>query len=129
MGDLGLKGVRFMSYDFYERQFVRGVWVYVLRRILFDYFDDLVVNIFKQVVGVMFDVDKDVRVLIVEFKLFEGIGQLLQNMYVDLMMFNLGGKLRNKRMYRDLVEKVGMRVVKYYVWVGDLYCVVECVKV
>ncbi|KAK4664672.1 uncharacterized protein QC763_507240 [Podospora pseudopauciseta] len=128
MGDPGLKGVRFMSHDFHERQPVRGAWVYVLRRILLDYSDDLAVNILKQVAGALPDVDKDVRVLIVEFKLFEGIGQPPQNTHVDLMMFNLGGKLRNERMYRDLVEKAGMKVVKYHVRAGDPHCVVECAK-
>ncbi|KAK0668358.1 O-methyltransferase-domain-containing protein [Cercophora samala] len=125
--DPGLKGVRAMSYDFHERQPVRGAWVYVLRRILLDYSDELAVNILKQVADALPDHDKDARVLIVELKLFEGINPP-QNTHVDLVMFNLGGKLRNERMYRDLVDKAGMRVVKYHVRAGDPHCVVECAK-
>ncbi|KAK4195421.1 O-methyltransferase-domain-containing protein [Triangularia verruculosa] len=127
LNDGGLEGVRVMSHDFHDAQVVKGAWVYVLRRILLDYSDALAVNILKQVAEALPDDDGEARALIVELKLFEGINPP-QNTHVDLVMFNLGGKLRNEKMYRALVEKAGLRVVKYHVRAGDPHCVVECAK-
>ncbi|KAK0736630.1 S-adenosyl-L-methionine-dependent methyltransferase [Apiosordaria backusii] len=122
-----LEGVRIMSHDFHEAQVVKGAWVYVLRRILLDYSDALAVNILKQLADALPEEDPEARVLIVEPKRFEGVIPP-QNTYVDLVMFNLGGKLRNEKMFRDLVAKAGLRVVGYHVRADDPHCVVECAK-
>jgi hypothetical protein len=51
-----------------------------------------------------------------------------QNCIVDLVMLNLGGKLRNEAMYRDIAAAAGLKVVGYYFREGDANGTVECAR-
>lgn len=50
------------------------------------------------------------------------------NCLVDVEMLNLGGKLRNEAMFRELATTAGLRVVAYHVSYRNSNCVVECAK-
>ncbi|KAK4164669.1 Demethylsterigmatocystin 6-O-methyltransferase [Cladorrhinum sp. PSN259] len=121
-----LKGVRMMEHDFHEVQPVKGALVYILRRILLDYSDDLAVHILRRLAQAMPKDDPKARVIIIEERLLEE--PVAQNRIVDLVMLNLGGKLRDEKMYQALAKAAGLKVVKYHARKGDAVSVVECAR-
>ncbi|KAK4221457.1 Demethylsterigmatocystin 6-O-methyltransferase [Podospora fimiseda] len=123
-----LKGVRMMEHDFHNVQPVKGALVYILRRILLDYSDDMAINILSKLADAMPTEKEDpkARVIIIEERLIEE--PMALNRIVDLVMLNLGGKLRDEKMFRGLAKAAGLKVVKYHTRNGDPLCAVECVK-
>lgn len=51
-----------------------------------------------------------------------------QNRFVDLVMLNLGGKLRDEKSMGEIVSAAGLKVVNYYTKPGDATHVVEVSK-
>lgn len=97
-----------------------------MRRILLDYSDALAINILKRLAEALPEDDPKARVIIIEEMLLEE--PVARNRIVDFVMLNLGGKLRNEKMYRELTKIAGLRVVKYHARKGDPVCVVECAR-
>jgi hypothetical protein len=103
-----------------------GALVYLLRRILLDYSDSLAVGILRRLADALPADNPKARVLIMEERLMET--PTPQNCIVDLVMLNLGGKLRNEAIYRDICAQAGLKVVGYHTREGDSNSVVECAK-
>lgn len=103
-----------------------GGLVYILRRILLDYPDDAAINILQHLADALPDDNPKARVLIVEERLLEV--PTTHNCLVDVVMLNLGGKLRNEAMFRELATAAGLRVVGFHVSHRSSNCVVECAK-
>ncbi|KAL2127245.1 hypothetical protein VTI74DRAFT_11052 [Chaetomium olivicolor] len=122
----GLEGVVMMEHDFHQEQPVKGALVYLLRRILLDYSDELAANILRHLADALPANNPKARVVIIEERRLDV--PTPQNCIVDLVMLNLGGKLRNKVMFEDIAGKAGLRVVGYHTRDGDPSCVVECAK-
>lgn len=125
-GDEKLKGVKTMAHDFFNRQpdEARGAAVYVLRRVLLDYCDEQAVRILKQLYCAIHGTDG--KVIIMEGVLLDK--PTPENRLVDMVMMNLGGKLRNEEGYRKLCSMAGLKVTGYWVDVEGASCVVECVE-
>lgn len=125
-GDERLKGVKTMAHDFFNRQpaDANGAAVYVLRRVLLDYCDEQAVAILKQVRAALSDNAR--KIVIMEGVLLDKPSP--ENRLVDMVMLNLGGKLRNEEGYRKLCKTAGLKVTGYWVDVEGASCVVECVK-
>lgn len=118
-----------MDHDFHAPQpdATKGATVYFLRRILLDYPDTLAIGILKHLADALPSKGEEVemaRVFIMEPRLLEVPNPM--NRIVDMVMLNIGGKLRNEKMYRDLCEKAGLEVVGYYTREMDTAVVVEC---
>lgn len=103
-----------------------GALVYILRRILLDYSDTLAVGILRRLADALPADNPKARILIMEERLLDE--PTPQNCIVDLVMLNLGGKLRNEAIYRDLAAAAGLKVVGYYTWGKDSNSVVECAR-
>ncbi|KAK4140759.1 uncharacterized protein C8A04DRAFT_39668 [Dichotomopilus funicola] len=121
-----LAKVVMMEQDFHEEQPLKGGLVYILRRILLDYPDEASVNILQHLADALPDDNPKARVLIMEERLLEV--PTTQNCLVDVVMLNLGGKLRNEAMFRELATAAGLRVVGFHVSHRTSNCVVECAK-
>lgn len=124
-GDEKLKGVRTMAHDFFQPQpeEAKGAAVYVVRRVLLDYCDEQAVWILKQLRCALGNFG---RIVIMEGVLLDK--PTPENRLVDMVMMNLGGKLRNEEGYRKLCKEAGLTVTGYWVDVEGASCVVECVK-
>ncbi|KAK3290950.1 O-methyltransferase-domain-containing protein [Chaetomium fimeti] len=123
----GLEGVVMMEHDFHEEQPVKGALVYLLRRILLDYSDTLATGILRRLADALPIDNPKARVIIMEERLLDV--PTPQNCLVDLVMFNLGGKLRNEAMFREIAGAAGLKVVGYFVREEDSNCVVECARI
>ena len=100
--------------------------VYILRRVLLDYSDTLAAGILRRLAEALPPDNPKARILIMEERLLDT--PTPQNCIVDLVMLNLGGKLRNEAMYRDLAAAAGLRVVRCYAREEDSNSVVECAR-
>ncbi|KAK3346374.1 O-methyltransferase-domain-containing protein [Lasiosphaeria hispida] len=125
VGDEVIREVVMMDHDFHTEQPVKGALVYLLRRILLDYSDKLATGILRQLADALPD-DPKARVIIMEERLLDT--PVPQNRIVDLVMLNLGGKLRNEKMMSEIAAAAGLKVIKYYAKPGDPTCVVECAR-
>ncbi|KAK3361779.1 O-methyltransferase-domain-containing protein [Lasiosphaeria ovina] len=125
-GDAFIRGVKLMDHDFHTQQPVKGAMVYLLRRILLDYSDELATGILRQLADALPADNPKARVIIMEERLLDT--PVPQNRIVDLVMLNLGGKLRNESMFADISRRAGLRVVKFHARDGDPTCVVECAR-
>lgn len=126
-GDEKLKGVKTMAHDFFNVQpeDAKGAAVYVLRRVLLDYCDEQAVAILKNVKDAI--TDDAGKIVIMEGVLLDN--PVPENRIVDLVMLNLGGKLRNEEGYKKLCKAAGLKITGYWVDEGQgASCVVECVK-
>ncbi|KAK4153449.1 Demethylsterigmatocystin 6-O-methyltransferase [Chaetomidium leptoderma] len=121
-----LDGVVMMEHDFHEEQPVKGALVYLVRRILLDYSDTLAAGILRRLAEALPADNPKARVIIMEERVLDV--PTPQNCIVDLVMLNLGGKLRNEAMFRDLAAAAGLEVVGYYARDTDSMCVVECAR-
>ncbi|EAA27111.1 S-adenosyl-L-methionine-dependent methyltransferase [Neurospora crassa] len=124
-GDEKLKGVKTMAHDFFQPQpeEAKGAAVYVVRRVLLDYCDEQAVWILKHLRCALGNFG---RIVIMEGVLLDK--PTPENRLVDMVMMNLGGKLRNEEGYRKLCKEAGLTVTGYWVDVEGASCVVECVK-
>lgn len=100
--------------------------MYLLRRILLDYPDELAVRILRRLADALPADDPKARIIIMEERLLETPTPL--NCIVDLVMLNIGGKLRNEAMFGELAAAAGLRMVGFYASKSDATCVVECAK-
>lgn len=125
-GDEKLKGVKTMAHDFFQPQpaEAKGAAVYVVRRVLLDYCDEQAVWILKHLSCALSG--SEGRIVIMEGVLLDK--PTPENRLVDMVMMNLGGKLRNEEGYRKLCKEAGLKVTGYWVDVEGASCVVECVK-
>lgn len=100
--------------------------MYLLRRILLDYSDTLATGILRRLADALPADNPKARVIIMEERLLDV--PTPQNCLVDLVMLNLGGKLRNEVMFREIAGAAGLKVVGFFVSEEDSNCVVECMK-
>lgn len=123
IADPVLQGVVHMPHDFHQPQPVQGALIYVLRRVLNDWPDKTVTTILSHLAKALPD-DARARVLIVEPKKISPPKAL--NAIVDLVMLNIGGKLRDRELIEPLVAAAGMKIVAYYE--DEESHAVECAK-
>ncbi|KUI67830.1 Demethylsterigmatocystin 6-O-methyltransferase [Cytospora mali] len=103
--DPALAQVQKFGASFHGEEPVKGALVYHIRRVLNDWPDDDVVNIFGQIRAAC---APDSRVLVSEQLVPDGPSLMMGAL--DLFMMNFGGKRRNERQYGELAERAGFRV-------------------
>jgi hypothetical protein len=104
-----------------------GALVYILRRILLDHSDSMATGILRRLAEALPLNDPKARVIIMEEKLLED--PTPQNCIVDLVMLNLGGKLRTETALKQMAAAAGLKVVGFYAREGNPMCVVECARI
>ncbi|KLU85170.1 hypothetical protein MAPG_04200 [Magnaporthiopsis poae ATCC 64411] len=124
--DPALAGIRRIAHDFNTEQPVRGALVYLLRRVLHDYGDDVCIGILKHLAAALPADDDRARVLIMDQVLSDPPSPA--NAAADLVMLNIGGKERSPAIFEKIVGAAGMRVVKIHRKEGSEVGVVECAK-
>lgn len=103
-----------------------GALVYFLRRILLDYPDALASGILRRLGDALLAGNPKARIIIMEGELSDP--PVPQNRIVDLVMLNIGGKLRNEKSMDEIISAAGLKMVKYHARPGDSTCAVECAR-
>lgn len=124
--DPALARIQRIAHDFNTEQPVRGALVYLLRRVLHDYGDDVCVHILTHLAAALPADDDRARVLIMDQVLSDPPSPA--NAAADLVMLNIGGKERGPAGFDKIVGAAGMRVVKIHRKEGSEVGVVECAK-
>ncbi|KAK3314184.1 O-methyltransferase-domain-containing protein [Apodospora peruviana] len=125
-GDEVMKDVVMMEHDFHTEQPVKGATVYLLRRILLDYPDEMATGILRRLAEAIPEDNHKARVIIMEERLLEMPTPM--NRIVDMVMLNIGGKLRNEKTFGEIASAAGLKLAGYYAREGDQTCVVECAR-
>jgi hypothetical protein len=134
-------GAKTMGHDFYTENPVKGMksppttsprktnaipvgaLVYWLRRVMHDYSNENCEIILQQIADAA---APDSRILICELILDNPPMQAAAQ--TDLVVMNMSGKERTVKMFAELTEKVGLKIVKVHRHKNALVGVVECVK-
>jgi hypothetical protein len=103
-----------------------GALVYMLRRVLLAYSDERAVGILLHLAEAMPDSPK-ARILIIEELLMDPPSP--KNRIVDLVMLNMGSKLRNRAMYEQVLATAGLQMVKFSIEPGSPMFAMECARV
>ncbi|KAH8754366.1 O-methyltransferase-domain-containing protein [Diaporthe sp. PMI_573] len=103
-GDI-LKPVKWVGQSFFEEQPIKGALLYYIRRVLNDWPDDEAVKILS---GIRKACAGDSRVVISEYLRPERPNIFVST--VDLFSMNVGGKVRNERMFQALASKAGLSI-------------------
>ncbi|KAK3942879.1 Demethylsterigmatocystin 6-O-methyltransferase [Diplogelasinospora grovesii] len=115
---VSIEGVRNVPYDSFTdlEQPIKDAHVYYLRKVLHDYYDNKARHILQQTVNAMGPAS---RVILNEYILpseegGNGLGKDIFPFLMDFSMFICGGKERNEKQWRELLDSVGLEVV--HIW-------------
>lgn len=115
--------VRLMTHDFFLPQPVKGARAYFMHRILHDWPDDKAEEILRQVAAAM---EKGYSKLLIFDILLSDRKPTVAAVLADIsMMRQFSSKERSESEFRELLESVGMKVVKIWADPTVVECVVE----
>ncbi|KAF7191609.1 O-methyltransferase gsfC [Pseudocercospora fuligena] len=103
-------GVRYQAHDFFDRQPVKGAKAYYFRAIAHDLSDDSLQKVLGQVKTAM---NEDSRILIAD-EILPEVGAQGLDAFKDLMMMVIGGKEKTETNFREVIERVGLKVEGVY---------------
>ncbi|KAK7914208.1 hypothetical protein PG985_011911 [Apiospora marii] len=108
-----IKGVQVMPHDFYNEQPVKNAHIYYLRKIMHNYYDDKCRTILRPLISAMGPTS---RLLFGDMVLPESArpGDDALPFGMDLRMLMIGGKERTEAQWRQLLESVGLVIVKIW---------------
>lgn len=91
-----------------------------------DFPDEPATGILRRLAQALPKDNPKARIIIMEERLLDP--PVPQNRLVDLVMLNLGGKLRNEKTMGEIVSAAGLKMVNYCTKPGDATHVVEVAK-
>jgi len=142
-----LQGISMIDHDFHQEQPVKGslplqtcyrfeIWwlissfagasLYLIRRCLLNYSDEVATDILRHLAQALPVDDPKARVIIMDPLRVDTPNP--EQCKTDLSMINLGGKLRNEKMYTEIVNAAGLKVVNFFARVETASCVIECAR-
>ena len=141
------QGIIMIDHDFHQEQPVKGslplqtcyrfeIWwlissfagasLYLIRRCLLNYSDEVATDILRHLAQALPVDDPKARVIIMDPLRVDTPNP--EQCKTDLSMINLGGKLRNEKMYTEIVNAAGLKVVNFFARVETASCVIECAR-
>ncbi|KAL9005775.1 MAG: hypothetical protein Q9188_001441 [Gyalolechia gomerana] len=112
------KGIEAMPHDFFTPQPVKGAKIYYIRHVLHDWPDGKAESILRNVVDAM---DRE-SIIIIDEKVLPNVGASNVAAGLDLqMMMSYTAQERSEKQWKDLMERVGLKVQElwYYEKNGD----------
>ncbi|KAK4539252.1 hypothetical protein LTR36_000858 [Oleoguttula mirabilis] len=111
--DEDIPNITKMEHDFFQPQPVKGAHIYHLRRILHDFYDDVCVQIVRNIASAM---APDSRLLIGDFVIPEKthVGDDSMVYWMDFTMMMIGGRERRAEQFRAILEGAGLEMVKIW---------------
>lgn len=112
------EGIEAMPHDFFTPQPVKGAKIYYIRHVLHDWPDGKAESILRNVVDAM---DQE-SIIIVDEKVLPNVGASNVAAGLDLqMMMSYAAQERSEKQWKDLMERVGLRLQElwYYEKNGD----------
>ncbi|PHH89344.1 hypothetical protein CDD83_6243 [Cordyceps sp. RAO-2017] len=108
-----LSGIEPMAHDAFTPQPVKNAHVYLLRRLLHDFYDPEAVEILKRTASAM---GPDSRLVICELLLPERVqtGASLLPYWTDICLMMIGGQERSLSGYEAIIRDAGLELVQVY---------------
>ncbi|KAH8648779.1 O-methyltransferase [Tricladium varicosporioides] len=122
-----LPGIEKMPYDFYTEQPVKNAHIYYYRRIMHNYYDGVCQAILKQAAAAMGPTS---RLLIGDLVIptVPKVGEDMTPYWMDMVMIAIGGKERSEKEFRELLDSVGLELVKVWPYHSGSQAVLEARK-
>ncbi|KAF2763086.1 o-methyltransferas-like protein [Pseudovirgaria hyperparasitica] len=122
--DEDIPNVEKMEHDFFTPQPVKNAHVYLLRRILHDFYMPVCKDIVRNIASAM---GKDSRLLIGDFVVPEktNVGDDLMVYWMDFSMMVLTGQEKTAKQFAEILEDVGLELVKIWRYPYGAQAVVE----
>ncbi|KAL9088291.1 MAG: hypothetical protein Q9165_006215 [Trypethelium subeluteriae] len=113
-----------MEHDFFEPQPVRNAHLYLLRRILHDFYDPVCVQLVRNVAGAMGPTS---RLLIGDFVVPEKtqVGADFAVYWMDFSMMMLTGREKTAKQFEEILDAAGLELVKIWPSAVGAQCMVE----
>lgn len=102
-----------MAHDFFQPQPVKGAHLYLLRRILHDFYDDVCIEIVRNVASAM---APSSRLLIGDFVVPEKthVGDDTTVYWMDFSMMMMTGREKTAEQFRAILQEVGLEMMKIW---------------
>lgn len=111
--DEDIPNITKMEHDFFQPQPVKGAHIYLLRRILHDFYDDVCVEIVRNIASAMVPSS---RLLIGDFVVPEKthVGDDSMVYWLDFSMMLLTGREKTAEQFQIILEQAGLEMVKIW---------------
>ncbi|TVY26782.1 O-methyltransferase [Lachnellula hyalina] len=106
-------GIEKVPYDFYTEQPIKNAHIYYIRRIMHNYQDNVCKTILENIAKAMGPTS---RLLIAEIIVpaRTTVGEDMSTYWMDMVMLGIGGKERRANEFSDLLQSVGLELVKIW---------------
>ena len=113
-----------MEHDFFTPQPVKNAHLYLLRRILHDFYDPTCIEIVKNIASAMGPTS---RLLIGDFVVpaKTHVGDEFMVYWMDLSMMMLTGREKTAKQFEDILNAAGLELVKIWPHAFGPQCIVE----
>ncbi|GAB7365133.1 hypothetical protein MBLNU230_g6222t1 [Neophaeotheca triangularis] len=122
--DESIPGVKKMEHDFFTPQPVKNAHLYLLRRILHDFYEEPCVEILKNVASAMGPTS---RLLVGDFVVPDRakVGDDFMIYWMDLSMMMLTGKEKTQKQFEELFAAAGLELLKVWPFAVGAQSIVE----
>ncbi|KAI1465765.1 S-adenosyl-L-methionine-dependent methyltransferase [Daldinia caldariorum] len=124
--DTIMKYVTKVPTDFHKEQPVKGALVYLIRRCLHNYNDEVCVNILRILADSLPDDEPEARVLINEQIMTDPPHRFVAS--IDLTMLTMAARVRSEQQFEKLANQAGLILVTVHKQENTTMGVVECKK-
>lgn len=99
--------------------------VYLLRRILHDFYEPVCIDILKNIAGAM---GPSSRLIVADIILPEKteVGGDLTTYWLDFSMMMLNGKEKTKKEFSEILDAAGLEIVKVWMYSFGTQAQIEC---
>ncbi|KAF2809937.1 o-methyltransferas-like protein [Mytilinidion resinicola] len=113
-----------MEHDFFTPQPVKGAHIYLLRRILHDFYEPVCIEIVKNIASAM---DSDSRLVIGDFVVPDKthLGDDSMVYWMDFLMMMLTGKEKTRKEFERILDAAGLQIVKVWPFAVGAQAIVE----
>ncbi|KAF4626200.1 hypothetical protein G7Y89_g11964 [Cudoniella acicularis] len=120
-----IPNIETMSYDFFTSQPVKNAHVYLLRRILHDFYEPVCVKILKNIADAM---GPKSRLVVADMILPEKteVGAELIPYWMDFSMMMLNGKEKSRKEFEEILDESGFEIVKVWKYSFGTQAQIEC---
>ncbi|OAR05965.1 hypothetical protein LLEC1_05119 [Akanthomyces lecanii] len=119
-----IPGIETMVYDIFTPQPVKGARIYLMRRLLHDFYDPQAIEILRNTASAM---APDSRLVICDM-IVPDLVQVNGRMtlyWLDFSLVTIGGKERSKPEFENICEQAGLEIVKIYPSHGENTAMLE----
>ncbi|TVY32023.1 O-methyltransferase [Lachnellula subtilissima] len=120
-----IPGIEKMSYDFFTPQPVKNAHLYVMRRILHDFYIPVCKEMVKNIASAMGPTSRFIIADMIMPDKVE-IGTEVTPYWMDFNLMMLNGTEKSKKQFEEILDAAGLEIVKIYPFAFGCHANIEC---